>query len=137
PAFFFSGRRRHTRFSRDWSSDVCSSDLDAHLPASSGNCNVESSFASIAVERTEVHRYTPELVRAVSDREVNNISFITLHVLKVLYHQRFRQFLGKPQFKTGILSPLLIKQVFDQLLLLRVKGDNPDRWSFLLKIWIP
>src|SRR5690606_13198269 len=24
---FFSSRRRHTRFSRDWSSDVCSSDL--------------------------------------------------------------------------------------------------------------
>src|SRR5690606_20136364 len=28
-SFFFSSRRRHTRFSRDWSSDVCSSDLDA------------------------------------------------------------------------------------------------------------
>src|SRR5690606_40900017 len=29
--FFFSSRRRHTRFSRDWSSDVCSSDLpDLH-----------------------------------------------------------------------------------------------------------
>src|SRR6266700_6706451 len=25
--FFFSSRRRHTIFSRDWSSDVCSSDL--------------------------------------------------------------------------------------------------------------
>src|SRR5207302_3396854 len=25
--FSFSSRRRHTRFSRDWSSDVCSSDL--------------------------------------------------------------------------------------------------------------
>src|SRR5690606_29191431 len=25
--FFVSSRRRHTRFSRDWSSDVCSSDL--------------------------------------------------------------------------------------------------------------
>src|SRR5256884_3777830 len=25
--FFFSTRRRHTRCSRDWSSDVCSSDL--------------------------------------------------------------------------------------------------------------
>src|SRR5436305_2456993 len=25
--FFFSGRRRHTRCGRDWSSDVCSSDL--------------------------------------------------------------------------------------------------------------
>src|SRR2546421_3200918 len=27
--FFFSSRRRHTRSDRDWSSDVCSSDLGA------------------------------------------------------------------------------------------------------------
>ena len=27
--FFFSSRRRHTRYIGDWSSDVCSSDLDA------------------------------------------------------------------------------------------------------------
>src|SRR5690606_40500988 len=27
---FFSSSRRHTRFSRDWSSDVCSSDLAAY-----------------------------------------------------------------------------------------------------------
>src|SRR5207302_3786840 len=30
----FSSRRRHTRFSRDWSSDVCSSDL-GYYPMSS------------------------------------------------------------------------------------------------------
>src|SRR3989442_3779431 len=31
---FFSSRRRHTRCGRDWSSDVCSSDLlEAHGPA--------------------------------------------------------------------------------------------------------
>src|SRR5439155_14136069 len=29
--FFFSSRRRHTRWPRDWSSDVCSSDLEASL----------------------------------------------------------------------------------------------------------
>src|SRR5690606_41163091 len=29
----FSSRRRHTRFSRDWSSDVCSSDLAPQKPA--------------------------------------------------------------------------------------------------------
>src|SRR5690606_40045969 len=29
--FFFSSRRRHTRFSRDWSSDVCSSDLGSAI----------------------------------------------------------------------------------------------------------
>src|SRR5207249_6047609 len=32
--FFFSSRRRHTRSKRDWSSDVCSSDLhsNSHIP---------------------------------------------------------------------------------------------------------
>src|SRR5699024_9942479 len=30
--FFFSSRRRHTRSKRDWSSDVCSSDLTPHSP---------------------------------------------------------------------------------------------------------
>src|SRR3712207_7044580 len=29
--FFFSSRRRHTRYWRDWSSDVCSSDLPAPI----------------------------------------------------------------------------------------------------------
>src|SRR3989475_5137860 len=28
-SFFFSSRRRHTRFDCDWSSDVCSSDLQS------------------------------------------------------------------------------------------------------------
>src|SRR5207249_5147064 len=32
--FFFSSRRRHTRSKRDWSSDVCSSDLMSPLPQS-------------------------------------------------------------------------------------------------------
>src|SRR5690606_39573494 len=36
--FFFSSRRRHTRFSRDWSSDVCSSDLK--MPARPSVLNV-------------------------------------------------------------------------------------------------
>src|SRR5690606_40319734 len=31
---FFLSRRRHTRFSRDWSSDVCSSDLVVNTVAS-------------------------------------------------------------------------------------------------------
>src|SRR5215203_3709961 len=30
--FFFSSRRRHTRYWRDWSSDVCSSDLRSEKP---------------------------------------------------------------------------------------------------------
>src|SRR4051794_41981195 len=30
--FFFSSRRRHTRWTGDWSSDVCSSDLGGVVP---------------------------------------------------------------------------------------------------------
>src|SRR5690606_24262824 len=37
--FFFSSRRRHTRFSRDWSSDVCSSDLHAEYRLESVSSN--------------------------------------------------------------------------------------------------
>src|SRR5260370_3070741 len=33
--FFFSSRRRHTRFKCDWSSDVCSSDLSFGFSSSS------------------------------------------------------------------------------------------------------
>src|SRR5690606_23190189 len=40
--FFFSSRRRHTRFSRDWSSDVCSSDLRAAF----GGCLVKRGAAN-------------------------------------------------------------------------------------------
>src|SRR2546430_13605803 len=39
--FFFSSRRRHTRFDCDWSSDVCSSDLHAAVhPAVLGRRHV-------------------------------------------------------------------------------------------------
>src|SRR6266571_8950178 len=34
--FFFSSRRRHTRLTCDWSSDVCSSDLGHGLPLGGG-----------------------------------------------------------------------------------------------------
>src|SRR4030043_1348354 len=36
--FFFSSRRRHTRCSRDWSSDVCSSDLLSEAIFALPNC---------------------------------------------------------------------------------------------------
>src|SRR5258707_9020991 len=37
--FFFSSRRRHTRYWRDWSSDVCSSDLIGCNNATFGDPN--------------------------------------------------------------------------------------------------
>src|SRR5690606_41028803 len=43
---FFSGRRRHTSFSRDWSSDVCSSDLGATTLGGSLPVNVSGGLVS-------------------------------------------------------------------------------------------
>src|SRR5699024_11628810 len=74
--FFFSSRRRHTRSKRDWSSDVCSSDLTTHqvknfngiplsvldlAPVNEGG-NPRQSFQNSAdlaqhVERLGFHRY--------------------------------------------------------------------------------
>src|SRR3989449_5342280 len=50
--FFFSSRRRHTRCSRDWSSDVCSSDL-ASMPrdcSASNTLRPESNDTSRSLE---------------------------------------------------------------------------------------
>src|SRR5690606_40412170 len=38
-------RRRHTRFSRDWSSDVCSSDLNSTSETKAGKLSMSRPFA--------------------------------------------------------------------------------------------
>src|SRR6266511_2691446 len=54
PYFFFSSRRRHTSFSRDWSSDVCSSDL---LLAHATNVNGHrAGVARVRVSPDAVHQ---------------------------------------------------------------------------------
>src|SRR5439155_5251623 len=45
--FFFSSRRRHTRWPRDWSSDVCSSDL-LPGPGRSGHLRLAAELAVAA-----------------------------------------------------------------------------------------
>src|SRR2546427_2817305 len=45
--FFFSSRRRHTRFDCDWSSDVCSSDLAGNI-IGSGIFVIPASLAAVA-----------------------------------------------------------------------------------------
>src|SRR6266550_5794789 len=50
--FFFSSRRRHTRCSRDWSSDVCSSDLQRMLAAWRGWCRWLARSGHLAFDPT-------------------------------------------------------------------------------------
>src|ERR1035438_1238140 len=54
--FFFSSRRRHTRCLSDWSSDVCSSDLDelGYVPFSKAGAELLFDVVGRAYERTSL-----------------------------------------------------------------------------------
>src|SRR5258707_11004544 len=49
--FFFSSRRRHTRYWRDWSSDVCSSDLDQKETRQHGEAGCLACHADVSGDR--------------------------------------------------------------------------------------
>src|SRR5690625_7682777 len=53
--FFFSSRRRHTRWPRDWSSDVCSSDLKYSLasPTAKGKARPLARPAAMAAAKVQ------------------------------------------------------------------------------------
>src|SRR5206468_6188393 len=62
-AFFFSSRRRHTRSDRDWSSDVCSSDLGVpfrHSPI--GGTELQAIFELECAEPVRRHRRLPRVL---------------------------------------------------------------------------
>src|SRR4030042_3212768 len=66
---FFSSRRRHTRCSRDWSSDVCSSDLREH--------DVLERYESTQLRGLLAH------LREIDSSEVE---------------KKFKEFIGRPEF---------------------------------------
>src|SRR5256886_7181318 len=85
--FFFSSRRRHTRFDCDWSSDVCSSDLAVIcLPAQhvlgaaeealgsgvKALCVISSGFAEVGAEGAKRQERLLELVRDRKSTRLNS-----------------------------------------------------------------
>src|SRR5215475_15838179 len=62
--FFFSSRRRHTRFSRDWSSDVCSSDLVAAAQRLAAIQTIKNQMEVWSAQRDLLREVNPILVTA-------------------------------------------------------------------------
>src|SRR2546422_8879537 len=73
--FFFSSRRRHTRCSRDWSSDVCSSDLggvevlSANIEMGQGTLTV---FTELAATRLGLEPEDVTIAEADTSRVPNS-----------------------------------------------------------------
>src|SRR3712207_4344871 len=71
---FFSSRRRHTRYWRDWSSDVCSSDLYEGKVS-----NVENSLVLICYE-VDGDKFKPPIYLLSTDVELNSETIIEYYL---------------------------------------------------------
>src|SRR5687768_18621382 len=69
--FFFSSRRRHTICSRDWSSDVCSSDLELEaLKPRGGTALYDTCYA--AMKKIRASRHSKRALIVITDGEDTN-----------------------------------------------------------------
>src|SRR5690606_40542303 len=81
---FFSSRRRHTSFSRDWSSDVCSSDLaeatSSDVLADPGKLDglLRAVSAHTATDRDLTLDAMLSLGSTLADSDLDEISFYTV-----------------------------------------------------------
>src|SRR5687768_674037 len=114
--FFFSSRRRHTRCSRDWSSDVCSSDLSYRNP--------ESHNAEIRCTRDN-HSPISTLERHAASDPVDTGSLV------LATHEPARSFsqLGQESFTE-------LHRVTGQLESALAKAFNYDKLNYLMLIMV-
>src|SRR2546430_2994781 len=95
--FFFSSRRRHTRFDCDWSSDVCSSDLScigvsrSSLPAASDRglpCRAGTLYCCRSEEHTSELQSQSNLVcRLLLEKKKNRATAVTCSRIYPAEHQ--------------------------------------------------
>src|SRR5260370_38811151 len=79
--FFFSSRRRHTRFKCDWSSDVCSSDLTGEFAESYAGVRVVQAFAREASSQERFDEVNND--NRVANIQANTLSSMLLPVVEL------------------------------------------------------
>src|SRR5206468_5564177 len=96
--FFFSSRRRHTRSDRDWSSDVCSSDL-----ATAGLQQLVTRRAHLRPARTSALTYVDFPAPGRSDSAVLIRSIISFTALRTASGRSEERRVGKEcRFRVGL-----------------------------------
>src|SRR5438876_12411633 len=88
--FFFSSRRRHTRWTGDWSSDVCSSDLgdeleldvdaarEEHVRVARRLVSDYPDVGAIVLECTNMPPYTPDIQRETGLPVFDIVALVTI-----------------------------------------------------------
>src|SRR5437870_10354421 len=90
-AFFFSSRRRHTSWPRDWSSDVCSSDLysdSAAIDAYAAIANVPRALA----QKTRDEFYPKESLQLRSEEHTSELQSRGHLVCRLLLEKKNRPY---------------------------------------------
>src|SRR5438445_9599495 len=85
-SFFFSSRRRHTRYWRDWSSDVCSSDLAlaASIRKQFSRVDILVNNAGIGHTSLPVAKLPYNAWKDVIDTNLNGMFLITREILPLM-----------------------------------------------------
>src|SRR5699024_1990296 len=108
--FFFSSRRRHTRSKRDWSSDVCSSDLSCTRPGGNAKgplrrnvgclwCSLESFGPQKGSSERNIQLCQPGHDRRQSTKKYDPDHKVCAYVKEILKHPAVwdQRWLGKLQ----------------------------------------
>src|SRR5690606_34228517 len=110
--FFFSSRRRHTRFSRDWSSDVCSSDL---------------------VDPKEICKYTDSVMFCLSKGLASPVGSILCGSKEFIKKARkMRKILGGGMRQAGVLAACGIVSL--EKMVNRLKEDHDNAMYLATKL---
>src|SRR5256886_2899553 len=116
--FFFSSRRRHTRFDCDWSSDVCSSDL------------TESAFLAFQPLDERLQRTSGPVPGGRNARRlvVEVRRHVILEELPQILHDELRR-AGIPILAEALVDPQDVDELVRQVVLRAVSALQSDRWT--------
>src|SRR5690625_409536 len=110
--FFFSSRRRHTRWPRDWSSDVCSSDLTVNIEHE----KIPSELSVYIDPKT----IDVDIEERATEQFPISVDFIDEDKLPVGYE------LGEAEVKPEVAEVTSAKSVMEQIGIVKVYIDVAD-----------
>src|SRR3712207_8280827 len=118
--FFFSSRRRHTRYWRDWSSDVCSSDLNALLKM----LEEPPEHVVFVLATTEKHKVLPTIISRCQgfDFRRPGVEILRRKLAEIAEAERSEEHTSELQSRQYLVCRLLLEKKKTGLCLIIIRG---------------